>query len=59
MRQPINKVMMRANAALPYLEFQSSIGDQFVDLIKKNRNQDTGLHETVMQVRLHSYKQLF
>jgi len=49
MRQPINKVMMRANAALPYLEFQTSIGDQFVDLIKKNRNQDTGLHETVMQ----------
>ena len=51
MRQPINKVMMRANAALPYLEDQSLIGDEFVELLKRNFAKGNGTHRAIMRVR--------
>ena len=50
MRQPINKVMMRANAALPYLELQSPIGDQLIDLLKIKFREGNGKHPMIMQV---------
>ena len=59
MRQPINKVMMRANAALPYLADQSLIGDEFVELLKRNFEKGNGTHRAIMRVRnIQFYKYL-
>jgi len=49
LRQPVNKVMMRANAALPYLDLQSPIGDQLVDLLKKNFREGNGKHPLIIK----------
>jgi len=49
LRQPLNRVMMRANAALPYLDLQSPIGDELVDLLKKNFREGNGKHPALMQ----------
>jgi len=49
MRQPVNKVMMRANAALPYLDLQSPIGDQLVETLKRKFQEGNGRHPKVMQ----------
>ena len=51
LRQPVNKVMMRANAALPYLDLQSPIGDQLVDLLKKNFREGNGKHPLIIKVK--------
>ena len=50
MRQPVNKVMMRSNAALPYLELQSPIGDELVEMLKKKFREGNGKHPMIMKV---------
>jgi cytochrome P450 len=36
LRQPLNKTMMRANAAYPYLDMQDPVGDELVEILKGN-----------------------
>ena len=52
MRQPVNKVMMRSNAALPYLESQSPIGDELVEMLKKKFREGNGKHPMIMKVEV-------
>ena len=47
-RQLINKGMMKANAAAPYLSAQTPVGDELVDVIKKSL-QPGNLHPVVME----------
>ena len=49
-RQPVNKVMMRSNAALPYLDLQSPIGDELVEMLKKNFREGNGKYPMIMKV---------
>ena len=51
-RQPVNKVMMRSNAALPYLDLQSPIGDELVEMLKKNFREGNGIHPMIMKVEV-------
>ena len=48
LRQPLNKTMMRSNAALPYLETQSPIADELVDVVRRNVRQHDGQFPMIM-----------
>ena len=48
LRQPLNKTMMRANAALPYLEAQNPVGDELVNVMKKQIQMNDGKFPHIM-----------
>ena len=47
-RKPMNRGMMKANAAAPYLTVQSPVGDELVTKIKKTIGADNA-HEDIME----------